>query len=470
MAVNECTTSAIGATNRVPDDARRHGYGQHIHFGCGSPYELVYAPRPRADRPPSHYHAPMQVNRRQFIVGCASSTVAAAAAAWARCAPLAGPWNTDVRIVRVVGFDLRCKRNKVAGKNSRLDVHGDSAVDAAVRIYTNVEGVEGFGICRSSKEKLAELLGRNPLDFFDADARRMRGPLDSQTMPLWDLVARMQNKPVCELLGAPPSLGPRTVSVYDGSIYFADLLPEHASNWKDRFKREIDMGLEAGHRMFKVKIGRGAKWMPRDEGDARDVEVIQVIHAHGGKDVRVGVDANNGYDLAGAKRFFERIGDARLAFAEEMFPETVEDCLALKEFFNIRGLGTLVADGETQHSLEPFKPLVAAKAVDVLQADMNHFGVEGILAEADMARPQGLRIAPHNWGSLLGFYQQLQIGGAIDNFYSAENDPLANDMLIVDGFSVKDGRATLPLATGFGLRLNEERFRSDAKLKFDLKS
>ncbi len=415
------------------------------------------------------YHAAMNLNRRQFVLGCASS--AAAANAFARSAASCsafGEMRNDVRITRIVGFDLRCRRNKVAGKNSRLDVHGDTAVDPMVRIYTNQEGVEGIGVCRASKVKLAELLGRTPDEFLDSSSARMSGPLGSQTMPLWDLAARIRKKPVYELLGAPAAPGPRRVAVYDGSIYFADLLPENVDAWQDRFKREIDMGLEMGHRAFKIKIGRGAKWMPRDEGDARDVAVVNLIRAHAGKDVLLGVDANNGYDLEGAKRFIERIGDVKLAFTEEMFPEVVEQCLAFKEFFRSKSLSTLLADGETQGDLQVFKPFIAAKAMDVLQADMNRFGIEGMLEEASMARPQGIRIAPHNWGSLLGFYQQLQIGAAIDNFYSAENDPLSSELLIAEGFTIKDGYATLPPTSGFGLRLNEERFKA-TEIKFDLK-
>ena len=90
----------------------------------------------------------------------------------------------------------------------------------------------------------------------------------------------------------------------------------------------------------------------------------------------------------------------------------------------------------------------------------------GVLAQA---RPQGLHVAPHNWGSLLGFYQQLQVGAAIDNFYRAEHDPLTNNVLIADGITIKDGYATLPPTSGFGLRINEERFATEAKIKFDLK-
>ena len=407
----------------------------------------------------------MRMNRRRFLIGCASAMVAAGSA------PLrAAGERGDLRITRVVAFDLRTRRNKVAGKNARLDVHGDSAVDPMVRLYTNRPGVEGLGVCRAPREKLAELLGRDPAGFFDESRRRMRGPLGSQSMPLWDLVARARDKPVCELIGAPPAAGPRKVPAYDGSIYFADLLPQYAGAWEDEFKREIDLGLGMGHRAFKVKIGRGSKWMPREEGDARDVAVVRAIRRHAGKDVLLGVDANNGYDLEGAKRFVDRAGDVDLAFTEEMFPETVEQCLALKAFFRERKRDTLLADGESQGDLEVFKPFIAAGAIDLLQADMNRFGVDGILDEADMARPQGVRVAPHNWGTLLGYYQQLQVGAATANFYRAEHDPLSTDVLVAEGFSLKDGIATVPPTSGFGLRVNEDRFAAEANVKFDLKA
>ena len=410
-------------------------------------------------------------NRRQFLLGCSSFAMGATVLVTA-ASSLAADARGGVRITRVVAFDLRSRRNKVAGKNARLDVHGDSAVDPMVRIYTDAPGVEGLGVCRADKDKLAQLLGRDPVEFLAAGVRRMRGPLGSQTMALWDLVARVRGKPACELLGAAPNAAgaARKVPVYDGSVYFADLLPQYADAWEDRIKREIDLGLELGHRAFKIKIGRGSKWMPREEGDARDVAVVRAIRRHAGTDVLLAVDANNGYDLEGAKRFLDRAGDASLAFTEEMFPEVVEQCLALKEFFRERKWDTLLADGESQGDLEVFKPFIAAGAIDLLQADMNRFGVDGILAEAEMARPKDIRVCPHNWGSLLGFYHQLHVGAATENFYRAEHDPLSSEVLVADGFAIKDGYATLPPTSGFGLRLNEDRFAAEAKVRFDLKA
>jgi L-alanine-DL-glutamate epimerase-like enolase superfamily enzyme len=371
----------------------------------------------------------------------------------------------DIKITRIVGFDVVSRRPKLVGKNSRLDVHGDRATDRMVRIYTNT-GIEGFGNCRAEESALATLLGRSLVEFYDPSQPRFT-VLGNGTMPLWDLAGKAVNKPVYELLGGQ---GPNRVKVYDGSVYFADLLPDNLKRPLDRFKLEIDMGLRLGHRAFKIKIGRGAKWMEREAGDRRDVEVLQTVRAHAGPGITLGVDANNGYDLAGTKRLLNELPDFNFAFVEEMFPETVDECLALKAFIREHGWNTLVADGETQSQLDVFKPFIEHRAIDVLQGDMNHFGFEGILTEAAWARPAKIQIAPHNWGSLIGFYMQLHVGRAITNFYLAEHDPLTNNVIIADGYKIDDGECSVPAAPGFGLRINENTFASEAVIRFDLTS
>jgi len=396
------------------------------------------------------------MQRRDFLT-------AIAGAALMRVVEAADP-PKDVRITRAVGFDLVSQRSKVAGKNARLDVHGDRATDRMVRLYTNA-GVEGIGNCRAEKDACTKLIGKDPFEFFRRDARCVTGPLGAGTMPLWDLAAKLLEKPAWVVMGGA---GIEKVPVYDGSIYFADLLPQYADRWRDRFKEEIDMGLADGHRAFKIKIGRGSKWLPRDEGDARDVEVVSLIRQHAGHDVLLGVDANNGYDLAGAKRFLQQVADVKLSFVEEMFPETVDECLALKQFIKEQGSATLLADGETQHELETFKPFIAARAIDIYQGDMNHFGIDGILTEAAWATEQKLFIAPHNWGSLGGYYQQLHVGRAVLNFYRAEHDPLSNKVLMAEGYVRKDGFATLPDRPGFGLSIDEKAFARDVTIRFDV--
>jgi L-alanine-DL-glutamate epimerase-like enolase superfamily enzyme len=401
------------------------------------------------------------MNRREFLAGASAFAALGAfsSRSWSNELP------PDLRITRIVGFDLPSRRSKVAGKNSRLDVHGDRASDRMVRLYTNT-GLEGLGNCRAEERRLRRLLGKPLRDFYDP-AQPAMTVLGNGTMPLWDLAAKAFNKPAYELLGGQ---GSEPVKVYDGSIYFADLLPENAAKPLDRFKEEIDMGLAIGHRAFKIKLGRGAKWMERAEGDQRDIDVLKTIRGHGGPDLVLGVDANNGYDLDGTKRLLDAVPDFNFAFMEEMFHEEVDKCLALKAFIRDRGWKTLVADGETQSELSAFKPFIESRSIDVLQGDMNHFGFEGILTEAAWARPAGIQVAPHNWGSLIGFYMQLHVGRAIPNLYMAEHDPLSTDVLVADGYEIKDGACNVPATPGFGLALDEDKFASEARVRFDLKN
>jgi L-alanine-DL-glutamate epimerase-like enolase superfamily enzyme len=294
------------------------------------------------------------------------------------------------------------------------------------------------------------------------------------------------NKPVYELLTpltpgqpgipppretpAPPRGVASDVAVYDGSIYFSDLIPRYKDNWPDRFKEELDDTLSRGHRALKAKIGRGNKWMAREEGDARDIEVLKVLRAHGGPEVKIAVDANNGYlDVARCARLLDALPDYNFDFLEEMFPEEVEKDLALKEEIKKRHLKTLLADGETQSNVGPLKPLMEARALDIFQLDINGVGPDGLIEEAALAHPHGGSIAPHSWGTLVGFYAMLHVARAIPNFYSAEQDPLTSDALIAEGYKIENGRCSVPNSPGFGLQLREKSL-ADIKPVFDLKS
>lgn len=401
------------------------------------------------------------MTRREFLGAAIAAT--AAQRGWAAQTP------AGVKITRVVNFDLHLRRPKYIGKNSHRDDHGETSSDRVLRLYTNA-GVDGFGTCSCGANECAQLLGRDPFDFFRPDERRVASPLARYTSPLWDLCGRLLKKPVYELLGGKaPAGGPARVPVYDGTIYFSELVPQYAPRGLDRFKDEIDLGLKMGHRAFKVKIGRGYHWMRAEEGYARDIDVLKVIRRHAGPGILIAVDTNDGYDLARSKRLLTDLPDYGFAWLEEMFIDNVEHYLELKRFLAERGCKALVSDGENTRRPGDMKRWVEAKAVDILQGDMNQFGFEDIVAEAEMARPAGIQVAPHNWGSLIAYYLQLQVGPAVPNFYRAEHDPLTCPALIADGYTLANGESTVPDAPGLGLMLDDARLPDFARVHFDLK-
>jgi L-alanine-DL-glutamate epimerase-like enolase superfamily enzyme len=72
--------------------------------------------------------------------------------------------------------------------------------------------------------------------------------------------------------------------------------------------------------------------------------------------------------------------------------------------------------------------------------------------------------------SFVGYYMQLDVGRAITNFYRAEHNPLSNSVLIAVGYKIRKGYASVPKAPGFELKINEDKFASDVRIRFDLKS
>ena len=95
---------------------------------------------------------------------------------------------------------------------------------------------------------------------------------------------------------------------------------------------------------------------------------------------------------------------------------------------------------------------------------------DAFLAEAEMGRASGSKVAPHNWGSLFGYYLQLQVGRAIPNFYMAEQDPMSCRSVIAEGYEIKNGESSVPDTPGLGLRLNDEALAEEACVHFDLKA
>ena len=371
----------------------------------------------------------------------------------------------DLQITRIVQFELKGRRPKYVGKNSQIDDHTEFGNDKGILVYTN-NGLNGVGTHWGDESQLRSLLGKNLLDWYIPEEIKVNTG-DRGTMAFWDILGKYYEKPVWQLLGESAR---EKVPLYDGTIYFQDLIPEHAGNYMDQFKMEFDMGQEAGHTFFKMKVGRGFKWMEKEAGYKRDIEVLAASREYIGPDIQVGVDANNGLDLESSKNMLKDLPDFNFAFMEEMFPEEVELDLEFKTFIRENGWETLVADFESQREVEAFLPFMEAGCIDVLQGDMNQFGIEGILAEAALSKPYGGRVAPHNWGSMLGYYCQLQLGKVIENWYMAEQDWMTSPVLIAEGFEVANGLTTVPDTPGFGITIVEERLESETKVILDLQT
>jgi L-alanine-DL-glutamate epimerase-like enolase superfamily enzyme len=395
------------------------------------------------------------MHRRRFVKALAISSLAASAT-WSQSA-VADDLKAH-RVVRMSGFKLVCKRPKFVGKNSHLDNHGDTTTDFVVRIATS-EGVEGVGEGFLKESDARQIVGKTLAELW-TDGMGSTGALGRADHALFDLVSKIRGVPAWKLIG---DAGPREVPIYDGSIYFNDLLPDYHSDPVGMLVKEAEQGLDRGFRAFKIKVGRGYKWMPKDTGFRRDIEVVHAIRQAVGPDVRLMVDANNGFDLSETKHWLDAAGDANLFFVEEMFPEQLDDDRALRAYIDQKGWKTLVADGESAREVDHFDEFLRAGVIDVVQPDIRAFGLsrQWMMSRRISELNPKARLAPHNWGSFLGQYMQLTLARAIPNFLMAEVDTSATDLFETSAFVRRDGKVTVPDTPGNGLSLREDVYQKE---------
>src|SRR5690606_31712775 len=124
-----------------------------------------------------------------------------------------------------------------------------------------------------------------------------------------------------------------------------------------------------GYRQFKVKIGRGNRWMSFKEGLKRDVDVTKRI-AEAFPDCDILVDGNNGFSVGEFTQYLKSISGVNLFWIEEPFHETVAEYIYLKDWLKKEGVTTLLADGEADAHQDLVMELLQKKLIDVHLTDI----------------------------------------------------------------------------------------------------
>lgn len=359
------------------------------------------------------------------------------------------------RISRVEWGVLEGRRPRHAGSNARLGDHG-SAVRLPIARLTTDDGAAGFGLCRAPREQVAGLLGAPLADLF-APERGVAEPWLACEYPIWDLMGRRLDRPVYALAAAvtgrtPPE--PHRVPCYDTSLYFDDLHLAAEEAAADLIATEARAGYGRGHRAFKIKIGRGARHLPLEEGTRRDIAVVRAVRAAVGPELPLMLDANNGYNLNLAKRVLAETADCGVFWLEEAFHEDAVLYRDLRAWLAAHGLSVLIADGEEQ-AAPSLLEWAREGVVDVIQYDIFSHGLTRWLATGRQLDAWGARTAPHHYGGHYGNYAAGHLAGAIERFAFVEWDEATTPGLDAAGYAVEEGWVRVPPAPGFGLGLDE---------------
>ena len=264
---------------------------------------------------------------------------------------------------------------------------------------------------------------------------------------LWDLRGRLEEKPVCALLGG--TVGP--LRAYASSMR-RDITPV------DEAGRLSSLRDELGFDAFKFRIASECG-RDQDEWPGRTEEIVPVMRQALGGSTALLVDANSGYSPGRAIEVGKMLQDHGICHFEEPCPywnleqtKQVTDALDLD-----------VTGGEQDCDLATWRQMIAIGAVNVAQPDLCYVGgLSRALRVAKMADAAGMICTPHSANlsmvtmftmhflkaiSNAGPYLELSIEGP--DYY-----PWQQDLFVGDPFAVTDGQVTVKAEPGWGVTIN----------------
>jgi L-alanine-DL-glutamate epimerase-like enolase superfamily enzyme len=190
---------------------------------------------------------------------------------------------------------------------------------------------------------------------------------------LWDLKARLFNVPLVVLLGAVRE----SVPIY-GSGGF--------TSYSDKqLQTQLARWVEQGIPRVKMKIGRDAR---------ADLGRVRLARQAIGPSAELFVDANGAYSRKQALEQAEKFADMSVTWFEE--PVSSDDLPGLRLLRDRVPSGVEIAAGEYGYEAGYFRRMLAAGAVDVLQADATRCGgITGFLQVAALCEAYHLPLSAH---------------------------------------------------------------------------
>lgn len=266
--------------------------------------------------------------------------------------------------------------------------------------------------------------------------------LSAIDVALWDLKAKLLGQPLAGLLGKVREAAP--VYGSGGFTSYSD------AQLTDQFTKWVEQGISR----VKMKVG---------SDPSNDLARVRNARKAIGKSVELFVDANGAYSRKQALRFAEQFAaEYNVTWFEE--PVSSDDLSGLHLLRERSPAGMDIAAGEYGWTDLYFKRMLAAEAVDVIQADATRCGgVTGFMKAAVLADVNPLPFSAHCAPSV-----HVQLACAAPSLRHVEyfHDHVRIEEMLFDGFcAARDGMMKPDLSRpGLGLifkHQDAERYRDD---------
>lgn len=259
---------------------------------------------------------------------------------------------------------------------------------------------------------------------------------------LWDLRGKIEEKPVCELLGGVP----KPIRAY-GSSMRRNIKPE------DEAERLVRLRDTHGFTAFKIRVGK-IVGHDADQWPGRTEALVPAVRKAVGDEVALLVDGNSCYTPSKAIEVGRMLEAYGVCHFEEPCPYwELEWTAEVSAALNLD-----VAGGEQDTHIPTWRRMVEMHAVDIVQPDVCYVGgMDRAMQVAALAEKAGLPCVPHSANLSLVTVFTLHLLAAIPNAgpyveFSIEK-PRDFSEIYSPVPAVSDGVVEVPAGPGWGVEL-----------------
>jgi galactonate dehydratase len=265
----------------------------------------------------------------------------------------------------------------------------------------------------------------------------------------WDLIGQELDVPVWKLLGGR----------------YRERVPAYANGWYQTDREPAALAKRAGDVVARgytaLKLDPfGSAWsgiVPAEQRHA--LELVAAVRDAVGPDVQLMIEMHGRFSPAAAAEIASELEPFAPAWLEEPVPLDSPTGLA-----RVRGATRRpIATGERLHLLSDFRVIIEQGLVDIIQADLTHFGgFTGLRRLAGWAEAYELPLAPHNVCGPVGTAANIHFAVATPNYLVLEHfndfaDTWVSELVdAAPAIDPVDGCFPVPTEPGLGLRLDHE--------------
>lgn len=254
---------------------------------------------------------------------------------------------------------------------------------------------------------------------------------------LWDMKARLNDEPLWKTLGAST----RHVKAYGSGID----MPLSDDEIYALYARFASKGINAG----KLKIGLDM------EMDLRRIAIMEEALSTSGKKPELLIDVNEYWSPKQTIRFMHQIEDRfDITWIEE--PARRWDWQGLRQV--TEGVRASVASGENLDSMDDYVPLIANRAVDVLNLGSRATGITGAMQIAHLAHAFQIPVSMMNCAANF----MAPVGAVLPNHIMMEVLDNGRDAVLTGKSQIEDGWIVLNDEPGLGFTFDSEKLAQHA--------